>query len=226
MSQIFPKNFLLKLISVVLALIGWSYFRFASNPVIAARFDQQISIPITVIRLPLGYFARFTEKQAVVSVALPRRGASAIKPDDVKAVLDLDGHTAGVYNIPVQLVTPSSAVIKSLSPASVTLTVEKIDQKHFPLAVHYVGDQRSNVVVAGVRTIPDQTVVRGSTSDLARVTTVRVDVPFPAQPSNLDAMQRPTAVDSLGQDVANVQVSPNLVRVNATFVNATRGQKR
>lgn len=226
MSQIFPKNFLLKLISVVLALIGWSYFRFASNPVIAARFDQQISIPITVIRLPLGYFARFTEKQAVVSVALPRRGASAIKPDDVKAVLDLDGRTAGVYNIPVQLVTPSSAVIKSLSPASVTLTVEKIDQKHFPLAVHYVGDQRANVVVAGVRTIPDQTAVRGSTSDLARVTTVRVDVPFPAQPGNLDAMQRPTAVDSLGQEVANVQVAPNLVRVNATFVNVTKGQQR
>lgn len=226
MPQIFPKNFLLKLVSVILAVIGWSYFRFASNPVIAARFDQQISIPITVIRLPLGYFARFTEKQAVVSVALPPRGASAIRPDDVKAVLDLDGRTVGVYNIPVQLVTPKSAVIKSLSPASVTLTVEKIDQKHFPLAVHYVGDQRANVVVAGVRTVPDQAVVRGSTSDLARITTVRVDVPFPAQPSNLDAMQRPTAVDSLGQDVANVQVSPNLVRVNATFISATNGQKR
>ncbi len=226
MSQIFPKNFLLKLLSVILALIGWSYFRFASNPVIAARFDQQISIPITVIRLPLGYIVRFTEKQAVVSVALPKRGAPAIKPDDVKAVLDLDGRTAGVYNIPVQLVTPNSAVIKSLSPASVTLTVEKIDQKHLPLAVHYVDEQRTNVVVAGVRTAPDQAVVRGSTSDLARVTAVRVDVPFPTQPGNVDVMQRPAAVDSLGAEVANVQVSPNLVRVSAAFVNANNGRKR
>ncbi len=225
MPQIFRKNFLLKLVSVILALTGWSYFRFASNPVIAARFDQQISIPITVIRLPLGYFARFTEKQAVVSVALPKRGAPAIKPDDVKAVLDLEGRTAGVYNIPVQLVTPTTAVIKSLSPASVTLTVEKIDQKHFPVAVHYAGDQHSSMVVASVRTVPDQTVVRGASSDLARVTTVRVEVPFLSQPGNLDAMLRPAAVDSLGQEVANVQVSPNLVRVKATFVNAANGAR-
>ncbi|MDQ6826981.1 MAG: hypothetical protein M3Z14_07285 [Candidatus Eremiobacteraeota bacterium] len=226
MLQIFRKNFLLKLLSLLLAVMGWSYFRFASNPVIAARFDQQLSVPITVIRLPLGYFARFTEKQAVVSVARPRRGGPAIKPDDVKAVLDLDGRTAGVYNIAVQLVAPNDVTIQSLSPASVTLTVEKVEQKHFALALHYVGDQRFNIVVNSVRTTPDQAVVRGSSTDLARVTAVRIDVPFAAQPSALDAMERPQAVDSLGQDVPNVQVSPNLVRVNAHFVNAKNGALR
>ncbi len=220
MLQIFRKNFVLKLLSLLLAIMGWGYFRFASNPVIAARFDQQVSVPITVIRLPLGYVARFNEKQAVVSVALPRGGGAAIKPDDVKAVLDLDGRTAGVYNIPVQLVTPNNVAIQSLSPASITLTVDKVDQKHFPLAVHYVGDQRSNIVVNGVRTTPEQAVVRGSSTDLARVTAVRVDIPLAAQASGLDAMERPVAVDAHGGEVANVQVSPNLVRVNANFVSA------
>ncbi len=68
--QIIRKNFGLKVLSLALAIVGWAYFRFASNPVIAAHFDQQISVPIVAANLPVGYIAHFTEKDAVVTVAL------------------------------------------------------------------------------------------------------------------------------------------------------------
>lgn len=216
MPLILKKNFLLKVLALVLAIAGWGYFRFANNPVIAARFDQQLSVPITTIRLPVGYIARFTEKAAVVTVAAPRRGTGAIRPDDVKAVLDLDNRTAGVYNIPIQLVAPNVQV-QSLSPASVTLTIEKIEQKAFPVALHYVGGQ-VRVVASDTRIAPNQAQVRGASDDLSRVTAVRVDVPLPVSPVLFDAMVRPIAVDSLGSEVSNVQVAPNLIRVRIQFV--------
>ncbi len=45
--QIIRKNFGLKVLALTLAIVGWAYFRYATNPIVAAaRFDQQISVPI------------------------------------------------------------------------------------------------------------------------------------------------------------------------------------
>ncbi|MDP9018827.1 MAG: CdaR family protein [Candidatus Eremiobacteraeota bacterium] len=201
----------------MLAIAGWGYFRFANNPIIAARFDQQLSVPITVIRLPVGYVARVPEKAAIVTVAAPKRGASAVRPDDVKAVVDLENRTEGVYTIPIQVVAPNLQ-IQSLSPASVTLKIVKLEQRSFPLALHYVGVQSRGIVAAATRITPDHAEVRGASDELSRVTAVRVDVPLPAAPQMFDSMVRPVAVDSLGSEVGVVQVAPNLNRVQIHFI--------
>ncbi len=213
------RNFGLKLLSVLLAMLGWAYFRFAGNPVIAARFAQQVSVPIATVNLASGYIARFPDKAAVITIE-PKRGEPPIKPDEIKAVLDLSGRGAGVYNVPVELVAPSLAV-QSLSPASVTLSIEKIDQRTFPVAMHYAN--QANVVVSRFTVTPISVNVRGATSDLAQVATVRVDMPLRAWHASLDEMVRPVAVNSSGDEVAGVQVSPNLVRVQAQFLPASKG---
>lgn len=214
-------NFGLKLLSLVLAVLGWSYFRFANNPLIGARFDQQLSVPITAANLAPGYIARFPDKAAVVTVE-PKRGEPPIKPDEIRAVLDLSSRTAGVYNVPVQLVAPSVAV-QSLSPASMTLTIEKIDEKTFPVAMHYGG--QANVVVSKFSVTPLSVTVRGPDDDLSQVATVRVDLPLNTSTPSVDEMIRPLAVNSAGEEIADVQVVPNLVRVQAQFLPATGSRK-
>lgn len=218
MLQIFRKNFLLKVFALALAIVGWGYFRFANNPVIAARFDQQLSVPVTVIRLPTGYVARVPEKEAVVTVAAPRRGAPPVRPDDVKAVVDVENRSEGAYTIPIQVVGPQGLQIQSLSPASVTLKIVKVDQKSFPLALHYQGGQTRGIVTSDSRITPDHAAVRGASDDLSRVTAVLVNVALPSLPLTFDAMVRPVAVDSMGAEVAGVQVSPNLIRTQVHFI--------
>lgn len=211
------RNFGLKALSLFLAVVGWAYFRFATNPVITARFDQQLNVPITAVNLQPEYIARFTEKTADVTIE-PKRGEPPIRPDEVKAVLDLGKFTAGVYNVPVQLVAPN-VVIQNLRPGSVTLTIEKIDQKSFPVAMYYGG--QANVVVSRAIVTPSSVIVRGPTSDLSQVATVRIDMPLNATQTTLDEMIRPIAVNSSGEEIRDVQVVPNLVRVQARFLPAT-----
>lgn len=213
-------NFGLKLLSLFLAIVGWAYFRFASNP-LTARFDQQMSVPIAAVNLPTGYIARFPDKTAVVTVE-PQRGQPPVKADEVKAVLDLSNRTAGVYNVPVQLVAPNVAV-QSLSPASVTLTVERIDQKTFPVAMYY--GAQGNVVVSHFAVTPAAVTVRGPDSELAQVATVRIDMPLSSSQPNFDEMIRPMAVNSSGDEIRDVQVVPNLVRVQAKLLPATGSAK-
>jgi YbbR domain-containing protein len=217
--QIIRKNFALKLLALTLAIVGWAYFRFASNPIIAAaRFDQQISVPITAVNLPVGYIAHFTDKEAVVTVE-PKRGDPALKPDEIKAVLDLANKGTGIYNVPIELVAPE-IVVQSLSPASVTLAIERIEERPFPIVVHYVGTAPTGIVVNDMQLRPASVTVHGPSSLLSQVAAVRVDIPMGAEPKTVDEMVRPTAVNSLGAEVVDLEVAPDLVRAKVQFVVA------
>ena len=158
--------------------------------------------------------------QAIVTVA-SKRGEPAIKPEEIKAVLDLTNKETGVYNVPVQLVAPD-VVVQSLSPASVTLTVEKLEEHPFPVTVHYVGTLPTGIVVSDAQTEPQAAVVRGPMSLLAQVAAVHVDVTLPSEPKALDEMVRPTAVNAGGVEVAGLAVAPNLVRLRVRFVAGVR----
>ena len=220
MLERFRHNLGLKLLSLAFAMAAWAYFRLTPNPVIAARFVQQLSLPISATGLGPDSIARYSEREALVTVAQPR-GGGAIKPDALRAVLDVAGRGPGVYNVPVVVIAPQLE-IKSLSPASVTLSVERIEERKLPLTLHYVGDLRNNVVVERVTVVPRYATVRAPTGDLDRVASVRVDVPLPAGPSTFDIMVRPLAGDQRGAEVEGVAVAPNLVRVRATFGPAQR----
>lgn len=212
-------NAALKLLALALAIVGWAYFRFANNPFVSAKFTQQFTVPIAAINVQNGYIAKFTDMVASVTVE-PKRGDPPVKPDQIKAVLDLTNRGAGVYNVPVQLVAPS-IVIQSLSPASITLSIEKIEAKQFPVGIHYAG--QPSVVVSNSKVTPTAIEVRGPSSDLAQVASVRVEMPLDTSKAVFDRMIRPVAINSAGQELSNVQLTlnPNLVRVQAQFLPAT-----
>jgi hypothetical protein len=211
------NNFTLKLVSVCLALAAWGYFHLAAAPGTTARFDQTLAVPIVVTGLKPGYQARYAEKVATVVIEVPRNG-TAVKPDQLQAVLDVgDLVDPGFHNVPVKIVSPDVA-IKSLSPASVTLGLDRLEERSVPVSFDYVGDRR-NVVVESAAVNPAQTSIRGVATDLSRVTGVRVEIPIPAKPQQFDAMIRPTPTDAHGVEITGVQVSPNLVRVRARFIS-------
>ncbi len=206
--------------SLAIALAGWGYLRLTPNPVIAARFQQQLSVPIVTAGLASDEIAHYTDRQAVVAIDVPPGGAP-IPPDIVRAVLDVEGRTPGVYNVPVQVVAPKLE-IKSLSPASVTLSIERIESRKLPVTVHYTSDSgRHNVVVQGLSFAPAFATLRAPTSDLARVAAVRVDVPLPGAPRAFDAMLQPVAIDARGNELAGIPIAPNLLRVRARFIAAS-----
>ena len=214
------NNLGLKLLSLGIALAGWGYLRLTPNPVIAARFQQQVSVPIVTSGLASDEIAHYTDRQAVIAIDVPPGGA-AIRPDIVRAFLDVEGRTPGVYNVPVQVVAPKLG-IKSLSPASVTLSIERIESRKLPVTVHYTNDSgRHNVVVQGLSFVPAFATLRAATSDLARVAAVRVDVPLPSAPRAFDAMLQPMAIDERGNELAGIPIAPNLMRVRARFIAAS-----
>ncbi len=219
MLSIVRRNFPLKAFAFALAVAAWAYFHFSANPSITARFDQQLSVPIVVTGLRPGYVARYTEKFAVVTIDATRN-ATPIKPDQVEAVLNLAANNdAGIFNVPVQVIAPNLQ-IRSLTPASVTLSIDRLEQRSVPISISYSGDAK-NIVVDSAGVNPSLVTVRGIGTDLARVRGVRVEIALPNKATTVDAMVRPLAVTVAGDEIADVQVSPNLVRVRARFIRST-----
>jgi YbbR domain-containing protein len=210
----------LKVLSLALAIGAWWYLR-AANPAIAAHFDQQLSVPIVTTGLPPNEIARFPDKQAVVTIVMPKDSAVQVRPDDLRAVLNLGGRAPGVYAVAVTVIGPRLE-IKSVVPSSETLQIERVEARRTRLSVRYTGEGRG-VVAQRVLVTPDSALVRGANDDLARVAAVRVDLALPTGAQQFDAMVRPTPVDTRGDEVLGVQVAPNLVRVRASFITPKRG---
>ncbi len=178
--NLLKNNFGLKVLAVCLAVTAWGYFHLAAAPGTTAKFDQTLAVPIVVTGLKTGYQARYADKVATVVIEVPRNG-TAVKPDQVQAVLDVgDLVDPGFHNVPVKIVSPDVA-IRSLSPASVTLSLDRLEERVVPVSVDYVGDRRAIVVDSPVVT-PSTTTIRGVGTDLSRVTGVRVEIPIPSKP--------------------------------------------
>lgn len=213
------RNFGLKVLAFALAVTAWAYFHFSAAPSITAHFDQQLSVPIVTTGLRPGLVATYDEHTAIVTVEVPRNGAP-IKPDEVQAVLDLNAAPdPGIVNLPVKIVAPD-LVIKSLSPASVTLSIDRLETRSVPVSIAYAGGTHS-LVVESYTVEPSVTTVRGIATDLAKVNAVKIEIPLGTKPGTFDAMVRPVAADAAGNEVPNTQVSPNLIRVRARFGPAT-----
>ena len=216
MLNLLRNNFGLKVLAVCLALAAWGYFHLAAAPGTTARFDESLAVPIVVTGLKPGYQARYEDKVATIVIETPRNG-EGVKRDQIQAVLDVSDLTdAQPHHVAVRLVAPDIA-IKSLSPASVIVTVDRLEERIIPVSFDYVGDRRG-IVVQAAAVEPTLTTIRGVANELAKVTGVRVEIPIPAKAEQLDAMIRPTPTDASGGEIDDVQVSPNLVRVRATFV--------
>jgi hypothetical protein len=212
------NNLGLKAISLLLAVSAWAYLRFANNPIITAHFEQQLVVPVTTVGLGPDLFARFGDHQAIVGVVVPRDGA--VRPEMLRAVLDLEGKGPGIYNVPLQVIAPKLE-IHSLTPATITLGIERIEAQRFPVTIRYTGDAHG-LVVDGTSVTPAAVVLHGATSDLARISSVRVEFPIGPAQSHLDEMLRPQPVDAQGAEVGAVDLSPNLVRVRAVFTQPAK----
>lgn len=212
------NNLGLKLSALAISFALWAYLRLTPNPVIAARFQQQVSVPIVATGLGADELVNLEDREALIAVNVSP-GTPPVRPESVRAVLKLAGRGPGVYNVPVEVIAPKFE-IKSLSPASVTIAIERVESREFPVVATYLGRAPRGIVVSKLSLTPSSVRLRGATSDLEHVAGIRVDVPFPGVAGTYDAMLRPLATDDAGNELSHLSFAPNLVRVRAVFARA------
>lgn len=151
-----------------------------------------------------------------VTLRAPRSVWEVIEADSqsVQAILDLSGLSSGEHRLDLQIQINARPVkIISVSPRTVTFTLEALSTKTFKVDLSLRGEAAIGYQVGGASLDPLEVVVAGAESQVQKVVRVRVSANLSGIRENFDQMTRVEVLDEDGLKVDGVTVSPDTVHL-------------
>jgi len=194
-----PKNWVLKLISVTLAIMLW-YFVVGEDQV-----DMNIQVPIEILNLPRNLtISNQYKKDIEVSVRGPRSMIQEIREKNISRPVDLTSAQPGtivIKNDENSIPLPRGVTVQRLQPTNITLLLDELIQKQFPISPVTEGELAPGYVLQHIYLDPDHLMISGPRSVLDKGTSLRTYV------INLDDLDRSTTLQvhlNLDQDFFNL----------------------
>jgi YbbR domain-containing protein len=141
------------------------------------------------------------------------------RPDSIRAVIDLSGLGAGEHRISPQIQIDARPVrIVTVSPSSVTLTMEPLITSNLPLQSTLSGKAAIGYQPGELILDPKQIVLAGPQSIVSRVTQVRVVVNIEGIRESLDQTIPIEALDQNNRPVTNLTIQPQSAHVTLPVI--------
>jgi len=178
--KILSRNVGLKLLSVLFALMLWSYVISSNTSITRTKTHTGLQGYVTgQVSLEVYDLALVTDPTSVLSnvtvdVEVPQVNYAASTADNVQVTLDLSSvRSAGTQEVPVKA-TSAYGKVSRVYPASVTLTFEPLDSRSIPVNVQMTGTD-DNYWYNVARVNPSQLTISGATSIVQDVSSVVVN---------------------------------------------------
>lgn len=204
-----PKNWILKAVSLCLAIMLW-YFVVGEDQV-----DMNIQVPIEIINLPANLtIANEFKKNIDVAVRGPRSVILDLRNRNITRPVDLSSAQPGtivIKNDENSIPLPKGILVQRLQPTNITLLLDQLTQKNFPIKGVTEGKPVSGYELHKITLDPDHLVISGpravlendqdlktyaiSLNGLDRTTTIQVHL-------NL----KPEFFDLIGETVVSAKV--------------------
>jgi YbbR domain-containing protein len=166
LSNLFSKDWLLKFISLVLAVILW-YFVGGED-----RVDKNVMIPIEIINLPRDLvISNQFKKEIEVTVSGPRSLILEMTSRAVTRQVDLSAATPGtmvIENDNDHIPVPRGITVQRVQPSSIILSLDKLIQKKFPVSARTVGKVAEGYFLKLLKIDPDAITITGPLTILSQ----------------------------------------------------------
>lgn len=177
MLQSLTKNWLLKLLSLVFAVVLW-FFVMGER-----KLEVGYAVPLELTNVPPGLMIA-NEVPTLIDVRIsgPRTLLMNLRPSDISIEVDLKDLEPGLTTfkrLEERLNIPNALRVTRLSPSFVDVKLERIREKSVPVRVQTTGVPSPGVRVASVSALPEQAMVEGAESevkDIAEVITEPVSI--------------------------------------------------
>ncbi len=177
--KVATRNVGLKILSVIFALMLWSYV-ISSNASITrlkthSGLQGYVSGQITLDAYNLAMISDPTDalSNITVEVEVPLAYYSSSTSENVQVSLDLSSvRTAGTQEVPLKATT-AYGTIKRIYPASVTMTFEPLDSRSIPVNLQLIGTE-DGYWYNCARLNPSQITISGATSIVQGISSVVV----------------------------------------------------
>jgi YbbR domain-containing protein len=171
------ENWILKLISLIFALILW-FFVMGER-----RLEIGFQVPLELENVPSGLMVANEVPSAIdVRISGPRTLLMNLQPDDIRISIDLVDLPPGVTSfkrLEERLNLPSALKVTRLFPSFVDVKLERIKEKTVPVRPVFAGTPAAGYQIGDIQVSPLLVTVEGAESeirDLAEVPTEAINI--------------------------------------------------
>ena len=207
------KNWQLKIICFLLAIVLWFVIINEQNPLSEGSY----TVPITVENLNSQYITSNVPKTVYVRLSGPRNTIINVGPSDIKAYIDLSDVQEGTVDVPIHVEIPSGTELKKQSMTSTKITVDVYTVKEFKLTPHIVGNLDEKDFISELKIVPENVVVSGARRLIQEVSQAVIEVPVNQRNSDFALMAPIHLYDSEGSPVEGLEMTPWQSNVKVTI---------
>ena len=222
------SNWPIKLLSVLLAFIIWSYVMVGTNPV---RTKTINNVPVTVTNaaelraknLIIDESSSKIPDKVSVIVSAGIDSHKFITSDSLKATLNLaDINETGEVTIQLSCnPSVSGASVKGISPSKIELTIDELVTKNVPVLAALEGEPRDDYYVGPPRLASDFVAITGAKNTIEKVTkavcyinveqltdSVRESYPLTLYDNNGEVISSDLLVENMPSAIVDITVLP------------------
>ncbi len=194
----FRKNLMLKIVSVLFAVILWSYVMVETNPV-REKTVNNVEVTFTGVQeLEENGFAVVGNLDSLletvsVRVSAQRSELQNVSNETLKATVDLSKITsAGSHELEVSAYSTFGLVSDmEISPSTVRVETDTLLAKSVPVEYEIIGDVDSNLYLGEPTLAPDVIQVSGAQSEVEKVAKATVQLSGPDITQSINQSYRP-----------------------------------
>lgn len=214
--RLFAKNLRTFLLALALGISVWVSAVSAADPNEVRSFPNPI--PLEVVGLdPSLVLTSETPRSVDITLRAPRSVWEALTARDgaVRAILDLSAFSAGEHTKEIQLVvTERPYQLVFVNPSTVTVTLESIASRTFPVTTTLRGQPATGYQAGDATTAVDQVAISGPESLVKQAARARVLVNLDNVRETIDEALPVQIVDEDDNVIQGLTVNPETVRVN------------
>lgn len=211
----FSKNWRTLLWALTLAVTVWIAAVTADDPDEERVYPDPV--PVEIIGQDPGLVINGDYPREVeVTLRAPRSIWDKMEAEEapVRAILDLSGLSAGEHIVNIQIQVALEPVrIVSASPAALTLLLEPLATRTIPVDVTLNGQPAVGYEAGQMELTPQEVVLSGAESVMARVERVRVVVNMSGTRESINQLLAVQVLDEANQPVSGLSVNPSSIQV-------------
>lgn len=218
--NLIKKNFGLKLLALFLSIFLWLYVSYTQNPWNPTPSKAIVEIPLTLENLEPKMLVIESPKSIKLTVKGEADALANLKPNQIKAYVDLAHKLPGIYYPQVQTKTPLGITVIERNPANIQIRIDRLRTVMLPLKLHTLGELSPGFMLGKPVIEPPQVEVNGPENLINRIYQAEIMVNLNNLESNLLQRTVPTFLDDKGsnlledkQEQLNLTYAPRYVNV-------------
>lgn len=215
MSKEKKNNLTIKIFSLVIAIILWSYVMSEVNPKITKEFRNIDVVFSNMEDLERSGIELMSPKEAKINIKVSgtRNEVLRLKDDDIVAKVDLSGYSEGTKKVPIYIDVPSKVDVVDYSPREISFKFEKVVSKEKPVILKTVGKLEPGYSLGEGEVKPQSVLLKGPKSLVNSVEEVVAVVDITGKIGDINATVPIKLLDDNGNDIGRVEKDPNVVDV-------------